>query len=265
MNILKKIFTLYKITKLFICNNCYYLLIYDISQYTKIQERLFKKFDLDRQQGIFKINKILPKNIANEYNMLSEHCLLFSSISLKTNSLNILEIGTYDAKNVDLLSKLFSNSSITTIDLKDDDFNFSNLYNRNNSLIRKNFINERNQIINKLKNVKFIQMNSINLINNKVKYDLIWIDGAHNFPTIAFDIVNSIKLISDNGLIICDDVWINTPFFGEDGYNSIATYKSLLELKKVGIIDFELVFKRLDKKNNCNPKNRKYLAIIKVN
>ena len=40
----------------------------------------------------------------------------------------------------------------------------------------------------------FKQMNSINLFNHKKKYDLIWIDGAHGYPMVTTDIINSLKL-----------------------------------------------------------------------
>ena len=52
---------------------------------------------------------------------------------------------------------------------------------------------------------------SLNLINSNEKYDLIWIDGAHGYPTVTIDIINSLKLINNDGLIICDDVYIKEP------------------------------------------------------
>ena len=44
-------------------------------------------------------------------------------------------------------------------------------------------------------------MNSVNLLNHKKSYDLIWIDGAHGYPVVCIDIINAItKLIRDGGL-----------------------------------------------------------------
>ena len=34
------------------------------------------------------------------------------------------------------------------------------------------------------KNIKFEELNSLNLINYKEKFDLIWIDGAHGYPVL---------------------------------------------------------------------------------
>ena len=51
--------------------------------------------------------------------MVSEHQYIFSALS-QNNNFNfnkILEIGSYDGKNALLLSKLFPNSKIKTLDL----------------------------------------------------------------------------------------------------------------------------------------------------
>ena len=67
----------------------------------------------------------------SHYSMKSEHLLLFSAISEKLTKIKILEIGTYDGNNVKILSKLFPQSSITTIDLDENDKNYQS-YERDN-------------------------------------------------------------------------------------------------------------------------------------
>ena len=42
-------------------------------------------------------------------------------------------------------------------------------------------------------------MNSLELIHHESKYDLIWIDGDHSYPTAAIDISNHM-LIRDIGV-----------------------------------------------------------------
>ena len=46
-------------------------------------------------------------------------------------------------------------------------------------------------------------------------------------------------------------------------YNSVAAFETLVELKKENIIDLELIYKRLGVENNCDEKNRKFVAIFK--
>ena len=106
-------------------------------------------------------------------------------------------------------------------------------------------------------------MNSLKLCISNKKYDLIWIDGAHGYPGVCIDIINSLRLINSNGIILCDDVYINR-IVSDKMYNSIAAYEVLTELKKEEIIDFNLIYKRLDLKNNSNEKNRKFIAIFNL-
>ena len=100
------------------------------------------------------------------------------------------------------------------------------------------------------------------MINSKEKYDLIWVDGSHGYPTVCVDIINSLRLINDNGLILCDDVFIEEPKSQDKTYRSIATFETISALKKEKLINFNLIYKRLDLLNNCDPKKRKFIAIL---
>ena len=142
------------------------------------------------QRKIFSSINIKPKKIVKEFRVDND---------------NILEVGTYDGFNALLLSKLFPNSKIFTIDLPEDDKDFIASYKRKNQLIE--FIENRKKNLSLGDNIEFIPMNSIKLINYKKKYDLIWIDGAHGYPILPIDISNSIRMISKNGVIMCDDIF----------------------------------------------------------
>ena len=45
-------------------------------------------------------------------------------------------------------------------------------------------------------------------------------------------------------------------------YNSIGAYETLSELKKQKLIDFKLIYKRLNAENNCFSYRRKFVSII---
>jgi len=141
--------------------------------------------------------------------MSSEHEVVFSSLSLNNNiKINkILEIGTFDGMNSLLLSKIFPNADIDTIDLPHTERDFKNFYNRKNKI--DEFISYRNNNLKKNIKIQFIEKNSINLINFNNKYDLIWIDGAHGYPVVCADIINSLHLINPNGVILYDDIFTN--------------------------------------------------------
>ena len=62
---------------------------------------------------------------------------------------------------------------------------------------------------------------------------------------------------------MCDDVWIDN-VVSDKMYTSLAAYETLNELKAEGIINFDLIYKRLDASNNCLEKKRKFVAIISL-
>jgi hypothetical protein len=69
--------------------------------------------------------------------------------------------------------------------------------------------------------------------------------------------------LKENGLILCDDVHLKLSQSNSDTmYNSIATYETLNELKKQNLINFRLVYKRLNAKYNCSENIRKFVAIV---
>ena len=219
----------------------------------------------DRNSHIKKLNKCLTDLDLPKYNeelgMYSEHLIMFSAISSSSFvPKNILEIGTYDGKTALILAYLFPNSEITTIDLKDDDKDFKTTYNRMNKL--ELFSKQRNQILKKYSNIKFVQCNSLELTIEKdiKKQDLIWVDGAHGYPVASIDITNSIKLLKRNGILMCDDVWKNLKK-NDRFYKSNASYETLNAFSDLGIIKTIFFRKRIGKKYNGN---YKYVSFSKL-
>ena len=129
-----------------------------------------------------------------------------------------------------LLGNLFPNSNIGTFVLTENDVDFIDFYNRKGRV--DNFIRDRNNLLSKNKNINFFPMNSLKLLNHKKKYDLIWIDGAHGYPVVCIDIINSINILNKNGLILCDDVLLEVnQTISSAMYASTATIETLNQLK----------------------------------
>mgnify|MGYP001162598597 CR=1 FL=1 len=229
----------------------------------KEQNELFKKNNLDRDKGLSRLNLIYENFPFAKKDMNSEHQTIFSSISISKSFKikRVLEIGTYDGINSFILSKLFPHSQITTIDLKDTDQTFLDTYSRKDKL--SDFVRNRNEIINKSKNIKYLQINSLELTFLSEKFDLIWIDGAHGYPIVNIDICNSLRLCNQNGLILCDDVFTNT-LKNDSMYKSIATFETLQNYKQIDAIKFDLFYKRLSAKINIQPAYKKYVAFVKL-
>ena len=193
--------------------------------------------------------------------MYSEHLIIFSAIASSNLKIkNILEIGTYDAKTSLILATLFPEAIIITIDLEDDDPLFLQTYNRNENVDK--FITLRNNLIKKKNNIKFIQSNSLRLgfLDDIPNQDLIWVDGAHGYPIVTSDITNCIKLMNENSILLCDDIWKKSRN-NDSMYQSNAGFETLEAFSNADIINNIYFRKRIGKKYNGN---YKYISFSKI-
>lgn len=253
------------------CLKIYYLIfreIYEIFKSESLREKyLIKTYEIvnlgyKRDDHIDVLNNTLRflnmGDYAEDKGMFSEHLVIFAAISqLEDYPKNILEIGTYDGKTSAILSRLFPDSLITTIDLRDDDPIFEVSYKRKSSKLA--FIKKRNEIIEKFDNLRFIQCNSLEIYNfsNFNKQDLIWVDGDHKYPIVTADITNSIALLNKNGILMCDDVLKQNSIFEQ----TVGTFETLKAYENANIIKTELFQKRISKKYNLN---KKYVSFSKI-
>lgn len=186
--------------------------------------------------------------------MASEHLVLFAAIAVREKKIKkILEIGTFQGKTTLLLSKLFPLATIETLDLSDEDIRRNKMY----SYGIEHFGIEKTSS----SNINFLTLNSLRLLDFSDFYDLIWVDGNHLSPYTVSDIVNSIRLLNRNGFVVCDDIYLKKPFIEKNAdLSSIAIIRALAE---EGIINYDLILKRLGKRFNNVLSGRKYIAIIR--
>ena len=86
------------------------------------------------------------------------------------------------------------------------------------------------------------------------------IDGSHENPYVSIDLANSLRLINQNGVIMCDDIIFNANNY--DQYYSKDSLIALNSFKEAGISDYNLIYKRISK-DNAIPHTRKYVAFIR--
>lgn len=225
------------------------------------QRELFMTLDLSRDQG----QQVLTECFGHEYSprKQSEHPILMAAVSRSMSCRRILEIGTHDGDNARLLATLFPDALVTTIDLKDDDPVFLTSYRRADPVFRERFLATRAQNLQSRTNITFRQMHSLELLRAQETFDFIWVDGAHGYPIVAIDIANAVRLLSDNGVMACDDVWVGRSAADSDPLlKSCASYDTLSALKAAGLVDFHLIFKRLTPKDAARPAT-KHIAIVR--
>lgn len=78
-------------------------------------------------------------------------------------------------------------------------------------------------------------------IENKDKFDLIFIDGLHVYEQVIKDIFNSIKILKENGIILIHDclprkLWYQTPTRMSDTWNG-DVWKAIVECRTLKNID----------------------------
>lgn len=191
----------------------------------------------------------------------SEHHKVFAGLAAAMKPFpRCLEIGTYSGKGAMALSQLFPESEIVTIDLPDSDPLFISSYSRGKVEALRAFLVDRDRRLAGLHNVRFEQCDSLSLTIGVEKFDLIWVDGAHNLPTVAVDIANSIRMLNPGGYIAVDDVYIS----GKDKnvYESVGAFRTISAFEKAGLIVSHLVHKRLAAPHVRFP--GKYIAILQA-
>jgi predicted O-methyltransferase YrrM len=120
---------------------------------------------------------------------------------------NVCEIGIYEGATTfwmcDNLTPHNKNLKIYAI----DPHNTSTDLDVNLTVIKENF--EYNLDLNTYNNVKYINKTSedglIDLINDKVNCELIYIDGDHRASVVLTDLVLAWKILAVGGVILCDD------------------------------------------------------------
>lgn len=228
------------------------------------QNASFDNFGWSRSDALKKLNEGLQEierlSYSEDVGMFSEHLLILSAISIKENGVSrILEIGTFDGRTAQLLSYLFPKSEILTIDLPFETMDKSLDYEY--AFKNKTFIASRDLRLKSRRNITFREFNSIGLTFTDEKFDLIWIDGDHSFPVVAVDISNALRLLEEKGLMLCDDVYLNSKGTTYE-QSSVATHLVLESFSAAGLIEYRLIPKRIGLKYWLARKQRKYVAIV---
>ena len=230
---------------------------YDLSGDLDYNENLFKLFKFDIEKIKLQLNSL---NFQYYKPGQSWHYHLFVGLKqyFGNTKINILEIGTFKGDFSNFISKVFSESQITTIDLDEGDYQFIKTYGRDDKERLDKFLKLRNKNLN-MNNINFIKLNSLNIKRyfKEKKFDLIWIDGDHLNPQVTIDIINSLDLLDNDGVICTDDVIVDNKSFK---YRLVSNegYLTLKHLEDNGIIKNYYLIKSIHKNNAFR---KKYISI----
>ena len=168
-----------------------------------LKQKFFNVFFKKKIKNFKKNNQNFLKNkkISNDY--FSMHAFNFYKyLKLYKDNINYLEIGSYEGNSAMFLATNFPKSKIYCV----DNWKSTEEYGGQDfSIVENNF----NYNINSLPNIIKIKKNSDNFfLNNKIIFDVIYIDGYHKDYQVLRDCRNAWKFLKPGGLLICDDyIW----------------------------------------------------------
>jgi hypothetical protein len=218
----------------------------------------------DIEVALDKLNKILISKYERPFDLKRDsiHWLLWSILSLNVPVKRILEIGTYKGEGTYLLAKLFPEAEVVTVDLPEDDPILRSTYKRQLDEEYKKYAEEQKTNLS-LSNITFIKSNSFFIPENiEGRFGLLWVDGGHLLPEIAWDLCNAWNMCESGGVIMCDDVLISEKNISNQ-YASSDSYKIMNYIQARKSFVSALFLKRRNIAYYASDLTRKYVALIR--
>ena len=220
---------------------------------------------LDCAAGLPILNNVLRETHGRpfDFGKDSVHWLVFACLSdAFPQTARVLEIGTFDGQFTSILARLFPAAEITTVDLPESDPILRSTYKREVDEAYRSFVARRDANLAS-PNIRFRQFNSAFLLDRvRGPFDLVWVDGGHLYPEVAWDLAAAHHLCRDGGRVLCDDV-IPALDGPRTAYVSPDSYQVLDYFAQRTGETLHLFLKRCAFKHAGVPSKRKYIAMMR--
>ena len=128
---------------------------------------------------------------------------IFNKFSLMNKKIDALEIGSYEGRSSNFLLKTLENMSLTCVDTFEP---FHELQEKNNEKFKKVYENFKRNTMNFSGRLNIVKNTSDFFFeSNKKKFNLIYVDGSHEFEYVKRDASNAFRILDKNGIMIFDD------------------------------------------------------------
>ena len=224
----------------------------------------FKDHAWDPQKSYENLAQIVENRFGFPFDLSlhSVHWLLFSALSQVGIQGPILEIGTHRGEATRLLSELFPETKITTIDLPGDDPGDLKDIDMAQQIEREHFVAARERNLDH-PNIRFIECNSFYLPDLGLPpAGLIWVDEDHHYPQVAWDISNALRQLLPGGYLFCDDIEFGPR--DDEMFTNVAGGQIVTHLRDHLGYEVSLFPKRLNAVSLLNGRQKcKYVAMIR--
>ena len=128
---------------------------------------------------------------------------IFEKFSLKNKELEFLEIGSFEGRTSCFFLSNFKKIHLTCVDTFKP---FHELQDNNDAKFNNVFENFKKNTLGFSERLTIEkEKSSVFFIKNKKEFDLIYIDGSHEYEDVKNDAEAAFKIIKNNGIIIFDD------------------------------------------------------------
>ena len=171
---------------------------------------------------------------------------IFDEYKILNKKMNVLEIGAYEGRSSFFLLKTLKNINLTCVDTFKP---FHELQENDITKFKKIFFNFKKNISQYSDKVKIIKKKSSFFFNkNFEKFDLIHIDGSHEFKDVKNDAKEAFKILKNKGIIIFDDfLWQNNQALKESITYAILEFVNMNKNKiQILYVNYQLIIQKID-------------------
>lgn len=247
----------------------YFASRYDPAATAAAERAKFEAAGLDVEAARARLDEVLLGLSGKRFDHVtgtdSVHWLLLAALSLTPwgrKVRRVLEIGTFRGKTTRILHDLFPEAEIVTCDLPESDPIMNSSYGREDPVVRARHLAKRTQNLDSSR-IRFVEANSFFLPSLAPgPYDLIWVDGGHLYPEIAWDLCNAWHAAAEDGVILCDDIFLD-PQGGDRIYDSPDSGEVLRYIEARTDAELTFFLKRENPHWSADPVRRKYVAVLR--